>query len=131
VHLQVQVLDVTIDESVGQGINWNLISKQSSGQFQISNNSKQVIDGFITGSDVSLTPIGNSNIWLIVNPNIALFAYSTGVQHTLNIRVTWRVSYKRQELLTTLRGHLSSPPVFDGVRLLVSSNVLTVSPFLL
>ncbi|VVM25735.1 hypothetical protein BSPWISOXPB_7771 [uncultured Gammaproteobacteria bacterium] len=45
VHLQVQVLDVTIDESVGQGINWNLISKQSSGQFQISNNSKQVIDG--------------------------------------------------------------------------------------
>jgi type II secretory pathway component GspD/PulD (secretin) len=30
VHLQVQVLDVTIDESVGQGINWNLISKQSS-----------------------------------------------------------------------------------------------------
>ncbi|VVM22226.1 hypothetical protein BSPWISOXPB_1036 [uncultured Gammaproteobacteria bacterium] len=44
-HLQVQVLDVTIDESVGQGINWNLISKQSSGQFQISNNSKQVIDG--------------------------------------------------------------------------------------
>jgi type II secretory pathway component GspD/PulD (secretin) len=50
VHLQVQVLDVTIDESIGQGINWNLISKQSSskqssGQFQISNNSKQVIDG--------------------------------------------------------------------------------------
>jgi type II secretory pathway component GspD/PulD (secretin) len=45
VHLQVQVLDVTIDESVGQGINWNLVSKQSSGQFQISNSSKQVIDG--------------------------------------------------------------------------------------
>jgi len=45
VHLQVQVLDVTIDESLGQGINWNLISKQSSGQFQIGNNSKQAIEG--------------------------------------------------------------------------------------
>ncbi len=45
VHLQVQVLDVTIDEALGQGINWNLISKQSSGQFQIGNSSKQAIDG--------------------------------------------------------------------------------------
>ena len=44
VHMQVQVLDITVDESVGQGINWNLISKQSS-QFQIGNDAKQVIDG--------------------------------------------------------------------------------------
>lgn len=44
IHLQVQVLDVTVDESVGQGINWNLISKQFS-QFQIGNNASQVIDG--------------------------------------------------------------------------------------
>jgi type II secretory pathway component GspD/PulD (secretin) len=44
IHLQVQVLDVSVDESVGQGINWNLISEQSSG-FQIGNDVKQVIDG--------------------------------------------------------------------------------------
>ncbi len=36
VHLQVQVLDVTVDNAVGQGINWNLISNQSS-KFQIGN----------------------------------------------------------------------------------------------
>ena len=43
VHLQVQILDVTVDESVGRGIDWNLISKQSSG-FQIDNSAGQVID---------------------------------------------------------------------------------------
>lgn len=44
IHLQVQVLDVTVDSAVGQGINWNLISNQSS-KFQIGNNSQQAIDG--------------------------------------------------------------------------------------
>jgi type II secretory pathway component GspD/PulD (secretin) len=44
VHLQVQVLDVTVDNAVGQGINWNLISNQSS-KFQIGNKAQQNIDG--------------------------------------------------------------------------------------
>jgi type II secretory pathway component GspD/PulD (secretin) len=44
IHLQVQVLDVTVDESVGRGINWNLISKQSA-QFKIGNNAQQAIGG--------------------------------------------------------------------------------------
>ena len=39
----------------------------------------------------------------------------SGVKHVLVVRVTWWVSYKRQELLT-LREHLCSPPVFSGVR---------------
>ena len=33
----------------------------------------------------------------------------------LYIWITWRVSYEKQELLT-LREHLSSPSVYDGVR---------------
>ncbi len=44
VHLQVQVLDVTVDNAVGQGINWNLISDQSS-KFQIGNKAGVSIDG--------------------------------------------------------------------------------------
>lgn len=44
VHLQVQVLDVTVDSAVGQGINWNLVSNQSS-KVQIGNSAQQVIDG--------------------------------------------------------------------------------------
>jgi len=38
-----------------------------------------------------------------------------GVKDFLNIWVTWRVSYKRLELFT-LREHMGSPLVFDGVR---------------
>jgi hypothetical protein len=41
---------------------------------------------------------------------LCLFAYSE-IKHVLYIRVTWRVSYKRQELLT-LRELLCSPSVF-------------------
>jgi len=48
---------------------------------------------------------------------LCLFAYSD-VKYVLAIRVTLRVSYKRQELLT-LREHLGSPPVFGGSRFLV------------
>ena len=44
VHLQVQVLDVTVDNAVGQGINWNLISNQSS-KFQMGNKAGVSIDG--------------------------------------------------------------------------------------
>lgn len=44
IHLQVQVLDVIVDDSAGQGINWNLISKQSS-QIKISNASQQSSSG--------------------------------------------------------------------------------------
>jgi Flp pilus assembly secretin CpaC len=44
IHLQVQVLDVIVDNAVGQGINWNLISNQSS-KFQIGNKAGQSIDG--------------------------------------------------------------------------------------
>lgn len=44
IHLQVQVLDVIVDDSAGQGINWNLISKQSS-QIKISNTSQQSLSG--------------------------------------------------------------------------------------
>ncbi len=55
IHLQVQVLDITVDESVGQGINWNLISDQSS-QFQVGNNATQIIDG---AGIISIgTPVG-------------------------------------------------------------------------
>jgi len=41
--------------------------------------------------------------------------YDICVQHILTIWITWRVSYKKQELLT-LCEHLCSPLVFDGVR---------------
>jgi len=44
IHLQVQVIDVIVDDSAGQGINWNLISKQSS-EIQISNTSQQSLSG--------------------------------------------------------------------------------------
>ena len=44
VHLQVQVLDVIVDESVGRGIDWSLISQQSSA-FKIESKSKQEIKG--------------------------------------------------------------------------------------
>jgi type II secretory pathway component GspD/PulD (secretin) len=44
IHLQVQVLDVTVDNAVGQGINWNLISNQSS-KFQMGNKAGVSIDG--------------------------------------------------------------------------------------
>jgi type II secretory pathway component GspD/PulD (secretin) len=43
VHMQVQVLDVIVDESVGQGINWNLVSDQSS-KFAIGSTNEQSID---------------------------------------------------------------------------------------
>ena len=52
IHLQVQVLDVTVDNAVGQGINWNLISNQSS-KFQIGNKAGVSIDG------AGLISIGN------------------------------------------------------------------------
>jgi len=44
---------------------------------------------------------------------LMLFAFVgySAVQHVLTIRVTWRASYKRQELLT-FREHPSSPLVF-------------------
>lgn len=44
IYLQVQVLDIAVDESIGHGIDWDLISKQLS-EFQIGNNSQQVIEG--------------------------------------------------------------------------------------
>jgi hypothetical protein len=43
-----------------------------------------------------------------------VFVAYSGAQQVLTIRVTWRVSYKRQVLLT-LREHLRSPLVFGGV----------------
>ena len=43
-----------------------------------------------------------------------LVAHS-GVQRAFTMRVTWRVSFRRQELLT-LPEHLRSPPVFYEVR---------------
>ena len=45
---------------------------------------------------------------------LSTFAYYV-FKHILNIRVTWQVSYKRQELLS-LPQHMSSPPDFGGVR---------------
>jgi hypothetical protein len=45
---------------------------------------------------------------------LSTFAYYV-FKHILNIRVTWRVSYNRQELLS-LPQHMSSPPDFGGVR---------------
>ena len=45
---------------------------------------------------------------------VCLFAHS-GVQHVLNIRVAWRVSYKRQEMPYP-REHLGSPPDFGVIR---------------
>ena len=46
---------------------------------------------------------------------LCLFPHS-GVQYILIIRVTLRVTYKRQELFA-LRGRLDSPPVFGGVHI--------------
>ena len=40
-----------------------------------------------------------------------VFVVHSGVKHVLIIRVTWRVSFKRQELLALLE-HKSSPPGF-------------------
>jgi len=48
---------------------------------------------------------------------LCLFGYSArGVQYVLTKWVTWRISYKKQELLT-IREHLSSPLVFGNVRI--------------
>ena len=44
IHLNVQILDVSVDESVGNGIDWNLVLKNSS-PFAIENRSAQSIDG--------------------------------------------------------------------------------------
>lgn len=43
IHLQVQVLDVTVDESIGRGINWELLADNN--RINISNNSQVNIDG--------------------------------------------------------------------------------------
>jgi hypothetical protein len=51
-----------------------------------------------------------------------LLVYS-GIKHVLTIWVTWRVSYKRQKLLT-LREQLGSTPVFGGVRVAHHFNLL-------
>ena len=96
VHLQVQVLDVTIDESIGQGINWNLISKQSSskqssGQFQISNNSKQVIDGaglISIGSPIGTALNLGNKISLSVMLNLLRKQGNVRVDNQPNITVT-------------------------------------------
>jgi len=95
-HLQVQVLDVTIDESIGQGINWNLISKQSSskqssGQFQISNNSKQVIDGaglISIGSPIGTALNLGNKISLSVMLNLLRKQGNVRVDNQPNITVT-------------------------------------------
>ena len=51
---------------------------------------------------------------------LVLFVYiQCGVQHVLTLRVAWRVSYKRQELLT-FREHLVSPRFKVGSVLLIS-----------
>jgi len=58
-----------------------------------------------------------------------LFSKS-GVEHVLTIRVTWRLSYKIQELLT-LREFLDSPPVFGVIHvahLLVFCGFLCLLP---
>jgi type II secretory pathway component GspD/PulD (secretin) len=44
IHLQAQVIDVVVDSADGRGINWNIISDQSS-KFQIGNDSSVSIDG--------------------------------------------------------------------------------------
>jgi hypothetical protein len=46
----------------------------------------------------------------VIFKSLCLFVHST-VQHVLTLWVTWRVSYKRQEL-HTLREHLGSPTWF-------------------
>jgi hypothetical protein len=48
---------------------------------------------------------------------LCLFVYS-GVKYVSTIWVTWRVFYKRQELLT-LCEYLGSPPIFAGVLVLI------------
>ena len=54
-----------------------------------------------------------------------VFVVHSGVKHVLIIRVTWRVSFKRQELLALLE-HKSSPPGFFFWRLYLGEPVLLI-----
>ena len=64
-----------------------------------------------------------------------MFLADNGVQHVLTVWVTWRVSYKRQELLTLCEYLSSSPPQFlyedrDAYLFIFSVVLLCVFPFL-
>ena len=54
-----------------------------------------------------------------------VFVVHSGVKHVLIIRVTWRVSFERQELLALLE-HKSSPPGFFFWRLYLGEPVLLI-----
>ena len=45
IHLKVSVLDVSVDEAVGSGIDWSIISEGVNGKFKIGNSSPQSMDG--------------------------------------------------------------------------------------
>ena len=60
IHLEVKVLDILVDKATGKGINWNIISSQSS-KFQIGSTTKSNINeagilslGSIGGASISL-----------------------------------------------------------------------------
>ena len=69
-----------------------------------------VVMSVLTKFDSSLPPVVCRGAHVLFMLFGFVYVYS-GVQHVLTIRVAWRVSYKKQELLN-LREQLSSSAVF-------------------